>query len=135
MLAFLNFYYPKTHLIKALYSLDSSRSYGRLLENPKPGASRELFLPESDFKTSFVVNFSKKHPAFGGLETNQGYETKTRILFHMPFYIWTQYNIEIALSTWKEHLQNAISFEDKIFKKSAEKAKKLNFTIFSVLYF
>ena len=70
-LAFLNVYYPKTHLIKALYSLDSSRSYGRLLENPKTGASRDLFLPESDFKTSSTVNFSKKHPDFGGLETNQ----------------------------------------------------------------
>ena len=56
---FLNVYCPKTHLIKALYSLDSSRSYGRLLENPKTGASRDLFLPESDFKTSSAVNFLK----------------------------------------------------------------------------
>ena len=33
--------------------------------------------------------------------------------------------------TNRKHLQNAIiSFEDKILKKSAEKAKKLNFTIF-----
>ena len=37
--AFLNVYYPKTHLIKALNSLDSSRPYGRLLENQK---NREL---------------------------------------------------------------------------------------------
>ena len=29
---------------KALYSLDSCKSYGRLLENPKTGASRDLFL-------------------------------------------------------------------------------------------
>ena len=50
-LAFLNVYYPKTHLIKALYSLDSSRSYGRLSQNPKTGGFRELFLPENDFKT------------------------------------------------------------------------------------
>ena len=49
-LAFLNVYYPKTHLIKALCSLDSSRQNGRLLQNPKPGAFRELFLPENDFK-------------------------------------------------------------------------------------
>ena len=35
--AFLNAYYPKTQLIKALKSLDSSRSHGRLLENPKTG--------------------------------------------------------------------------------------------------
>ena len=51
-LTFLNVYYPKTHLIKALYSLDSFRSCGRLLENPKTGAPRDLFLPENDFKTS-----------------------------------------------------------------------------------
>ena len=47
------------------------RSYGRLLENPKTGASRDLFLPESDFKTSSTVNVPKTHPDFGGLETNQ----------------------------------------------------------------
>ena len=70
-LAFLNVYYPKTHLIKALYSLDSSRSYGRLLENPKIGACRDLFLPESDIKTSSAVNFPKKHPDFGDLEIYQ----------------------------------------------------------------
>ena len=39
-LAFLNVCYHKTHLIKALYSLGSSRSYGRLLENPKTGGFR-----------------------------------------------------------------------------------------------
>ena len=31
--AFLNSYYPKIQLIKALNSFDSSRPYGRLLEN------------------------------------------------------------------------------------------------------
>ena len=31
----LNAYQPKTQLIKVLKSLDSSRSYGRLLENKK----------------------------------------------------------------------------------------------------
>ena len=85
-LAFLNVYYPKTHLIKALYSLDSSRSYGRLLENLKTRASRDLFLPESDFNLLYI-KFSKNHPDFGGLETNQRHETQTRILFHIPFYI------------------------------------------------
>ena len=78
-LAFLNVYYPNTHLIKALYSLDSSTSYGRQLENSKTGASRDLFLPESDFKTSSAVDFKKKHPDFGGLETNPRHETQTRI--------------------------------------------------------
>ena len=77
----------KTHPIKALYSLDSSRSYERLLENTKTGASRDLFLPESDFKTSSAVHFPKKHPDFGGLETNQRHKTQTRIFFHMLFYI------------------------------------------------
>ena len=81
LLPFLSVNYPNTHLIKALYSLDSSKSYGRLLEYSKTGASRDLFLPESDFKTSSAVNFSKKHPDFGGLETNQRQETQTRIFF------------------------------------------------------
>ena len=49
----------ETQLVKALSSLDSSRSYRRLLENPKAEACRELFLAESDFKTSSTVNFPK----------------------------------------------------------------------------
>ena len=69
-LAFLNVYYPKTHLTKTLYSLDSSRPNGRLLQNVKTGGFRELFLPKNDFKTCSRVNFPKKHPDFGGLETN-----------------------------------------------------------------
>ena len=40
----------KTQLIKALHSLDSSRPYERLLENPKTEGSRELFLPENNFQ-------------------------------------------------------------------------------------
>ena len=76
-LAFLNVYYPQSHLIKALYTLDSSRSYGKLLENPKTGASREFFSSESDFKTSSGENFPKKYPDFGGLETNQRHEIRT----------------------------------------------------------
>ena len=57
---------------------------GRLLENSKTENSntcRELFLPESDFKTSSAVNVPKKHPNFGGLETNQIHETQTKFLF------------------------------------------------------
>ena len=42
--AFFNIYLPKTQLIKALHSLDSSRPYERLLENLKTVASRKLFL-------------------------------------------------------------------------------------------
>ena len=48
-LAFLNVYYPQIHLIKALYSLDSSRPNGRLSQNSKTGDFMELFLPENDF--------------------------------------------------------------------------------------
>ena len=55
--AFWNAYYPNTHLIKALNSLDSSSPYGRLLEKQKTGGSRELFLP--DFQTSSTKIFQK----------------------------------------------------------------------------
>ena len=56
---FLIICYPKTHLVKALNSIDSSRPNRRLLQNPKTGGFRELFLPKSDCKTCFAVNFSK----------------------------------------------------------------------------
>ena len=64
---------PKTHLLKSLDSLDSSRPYGRLLGNHKTGGSGELCLPENDFQTSSTKNFPK-HPDFGGLETNRRHE-------------------------------------------------------------
>ena len=41
--AFLNAYYPKTHLIKALNSLDSFRPYGKPLENQEEGALENYF--------------------------------------------------------------------------------------------
>ena len=47
--AFLNAFWPKPQLIKALNSLDSSISYGRLLQNQKTEDSRELFLPKNNF--------------------------------------------------------------------------------------
>ena len=57
---------PKpTHLTRALNSLHSSRTYRRLLESPKPGSSRQLFLPENGFKTCYAVYFSKKSSRFG----------------------------------------------------------------------
>ena len=66
-------YYPKTHQLS-----DSLRTNGRLAQNPKTRGFRELFLPESDFKTcSTVVNFSKNHPDFGSLETNQRNKIQT----------------------------------------------------------
>ena len=63
--AFLNAYKPtKTQLIKALSPIDSSRSYGRLSQNPKTGGFRELFLTENDFKSFSTINFPKKHSDF-----------------------------------------------------------------------
>ena len=85
--AILNAYYPKSHLIKALNSRHSLRPNGGLSQNPKTGGFRELFLPENDFKTCSTVNFPKKHPDFGGLETNQRYEIQTGFFFHMTLYI------------------------------------------------
>ena len=73
----MNTYYPNIYIIKTLNSLDSSGPYGRLIEYQKAGGSRELFLPENDFQTSSAVNFQKKHPDFGGLETNWRHEIQT----------------------------------------------------------
>ena len=55
--AFSNICYPKTQLIKAFHSLDSSRPHGRLSENWKTEGPRELFLPENDIGTCYTVNF------------------------------------------------------------------------------
>ena len=77
LFAFLNVYYTKTDLIKALNSLDSSQPNRRLLQNPKTKGFRELFLPENDFKTCSTENFPKKHSDFGGLETNRRQEIQT----------------------------------------------------------
>ena len=60
---------------------------------------------------------------------SQTHDTQTWIFFHMPFCI-TPYDIKIVFGTESEHLENAISFEGKIKEKSAEKATKLNVTIF-----
>ena len=69
--------FPKTHLLKVLNSLDSSRPNGGLSQNPKTGGFRELFLPKSDSKTCSAVNFPKKYVDFGGQETNQRHEFLT----------------------------------------------------------
>ena len=54
--AILNAYLLKTQLIKIHNFFDSFRPNGRLLENQKTRGSRELFLPENDFKTCSTVN-------------------------------------------------------------------------------
>ena len=51
-----------------LNSFDFFRPYGRILENPKTGGSRELFLPQYNFKICYAVNFPKKHADFRGLQ-------------------------------------------------------------------
>ena len=71
-----------THLTIALNSLDSSRTYRRLLESPKPGSSRELFLPENGFKTCYTVYFSKKTSRFGRPE-NQWKTWNLRLDFYL----------------------------------------------------
>ena len=40
-------------------SLDSTRPYERQIENSKPLVSRELFLPENNFKTCSAANSRK----------------------------------------------------------------------------
>ena len=67
---FLNVYYPKNHLTKALNSLDFSRLKGRLSQNPKIGGFRELFLPKIIYKLAPQKFFQKNHPDFEGLETD-----------------------------------------------------------------
>ena len=66
-----------------LNCLDSSRRYGRLLENPKTGGFRELCLPENDFKTCSTVRFSKKYMDFWSLGTNQGEEFRLELFSHV----------------------------------------------------
>ena len=55
LFAYLNASYLKTHLIKSLKYLDSSRVYGRLLENLKIEGYKELFLPENDFQNNSII--------------------------------------------------------------------------------
>ena len=88
-----------THLTKAVNSLDSSRTYRRLLESPKLGRSRELFLSENGFKTCYTAYFSKNLPDLGGLEINGRHEIQTLFIFKTSSYIVTQYNMKIFLGT------------------------------------
>ena len=53
------------------------RPYGGLLKHPKTEGTKELFLPKNDFKNSTTLNFPKRHPDFGDLETNQRHEIQT----------------------------------------------------------
>ena len=131
----MNAYYPKTHLVKALNSLDSSRPYGRLLENPKTGGSRELFLIEGDFQTSSTKIFPEKHPDFGGLKTNQKHEIQTWFFFTYPS-TYELNMIQKLVWAFNRTSSNCHKFQwETLRNKLAKKAKKLNFTIFWALYF
>ena len=93
-----------------LNSLDPSRSNGRLYQNPKTGASRELFLPGGNFKTSSTVNFLKKTKKY-----------KNWFGHLMGTYSKCKYC-------------GRNSKKKKKKKKSAEKTKKLNFNNFLNAY-
>ena len=54
------FYIFECLLTQNANSLDSSRTYGRLLENLKAGDSRESFLLENEFRACYTVTFPKK---------------------------------------------------------------------------
>ena len=56
---FLKHFLTQTQLTKIHNSLDSSRPYASLLENPRIWGSKELFLRENDFKTCSSVNSTK----------------------------------------------------------------------------
>ena len=82
LFAFLNAFYPKTHLIQSLNSFDSSRTYGRLLENQKTRGSKALFLPKNDFQNSSTKTFRKKHPDFGSRAWKPIEDMKFRLFAH-----------------------------------------------------
>ena len=74
-------------LIKALNSLDSSRTCGRLLENPKTGGFRELFRPENNFKKCSVISFPKNLQSLEAWKPTKNMKLRLEFYFHMPFYI------------------------------------------------
>ena len=96
---FLNAYYPNTHLIQFFNFVDSSKPYGRLLENQKTGGSKELFLPGNDFQNSFTKIFQNNIQILETWKPTEDVKFRLEFFFHMPFYIRTHYNIKIVLDT------------------------------------
>ena len=125
--AFLNVSYPKIHLIQSLNSLDSSRPYGRLLENQKTRGSKKLFLPKNDFQSSFTKNFPKKHSDIGGLKTNRRHEIQTLHLNSISYKNCSRHLVGTSSKCHKFWGQN-------LEKNSSKKDTKLNFTTFWALY-
>ena len=64
--AFLNAYKPKSQLINP----DHMEDYDKI---QKQGTLRNYFC----LKICSTINFPKKHPDFGGLETNQRHKVQT----------------------------------------------------------
>ena len=83
---FLHFWIPinpkpnKSRLLTLLILADHIDDYLKIQRENTEG-SRELFLPENDFKTCSTVNVPNKHPDSEGLETKQRQETQTWIFF------------------------------------------------------
>ena len=92
-LAFLNVYYPKTHLIKVLNSLDSSWPKTRLSQNPKTGGIRVLVSAWKWFQNLLHSKLSRKHPQ------PKTWNSDLSFFFNLPFYIWTQYTVKPACTT------------------------------------
>ena len=95
--AFLDAYYPKTHLIKSLNFLDSSRPYERLIENEKTGGSRELFLLENDIQTSSEKNVPKNIQILEAWKPTK--EKKFRLEFFCTCCSTYDFNIKIVMGT------------------------------------
>ena len=111
--------------MKVLSSLDSSRKFRRLIKNPKPGSSRELFLPENCSKTCHTVYFP--------------YLFQFQILKDMKFIF--NFFSHVLLHTNARSYENCLGYlmltsskfwRQNLEKRSAKKAKKLNFIIFEV---
>ena len=61
--------------------IDSSRPSGRVLENQKTGTSRDLFLPEGNFKASSAVSFPKNIQIFEVWKQNKDMKLRLEFFF------------------------------------------------------
>ena len=113
-MAFLNVYFPKTYLIKALYSLDSSRQNGVLSQNAKTAGFRELFFSENDLKTCSRVN-SRKWP--------KNKFMVFRALFLFEVHIQQRWYLTGGNSSWS-FIRRKKTEHFKILKKSIMAAQK-----------
>ena len=75
--AFLNVFYAQNPANPISQLFRFFQIIWKTVRNQKTGGSKELFLPKSDFQNRSTKFFLKKHPDFGGLETNQRLEIQT----------------------------------------------------------